>query len=71
MAAKLAGLERVPAIIKIPTERERLEMAIIENIQRENSNPIEIARAYAKLQDLFSLTQRGSSQGRQKPRSRH
>ena len=59
MAAKLAGLERVPAIIKkSPTERERLEMAIIENIQRENLNPIEIARAYAKLQDLFSLTQR-------------
>lgn len=59
MAAKIAGLERVPAIIKaIPTERERLELAIIENIQREDLNPIETARAYAKLQDQFGLTQR-------------
>jgi ParB family chromosome partitioning protein len=59
LAAKIAGLERVPAIIKvIPTERERLELAIIENIQRENLNPIETARAYAKLQDQFGLTQR-------------
>lgn len=58
-AAKIAGLERVPAIVKaVPSERERLEMAIIENIQRENLNPIETARAYAKLQDQFGLTQR-------------
>lgn len=59
MASKLAGLERVPAIIKsVPTDRERLELAIIENIQRENLNPIETARAYSKLQDQFGLTQR-------------
>ena len=59
MAAKIAGLERVPAIIKaVLSERERLELAIIENIQRENLNPIETARAYAKLQDQFGLTQR-------------
>lgn len=59
IAAKLAGLERVPAIIKIaPTERERLELAIIENIQRENLNPVETARAYVKLQEQFGLTQR-------------
>lgn len=59
MAAKIAGLERVPAIVKIvPTDQERLELAIIENIQRENLNPIETARAYAKLQDQFGLTQR-------------
>ncbi|MBI4991814.1 MAG: ParB/RepB/Spo0J family partition protein [Candidatus Harrisonbacteria bacterium] len=58
-AAKMIGLERVPAIVKkMPTEQERLEMAIIENIQRENLNPIETARAYAKLQDQFGLTQR-------------
>ncbi len=58
-AAQMVGLERVPAIIKIaPTDRERLELAIIENIQRENLNPIETARAYAKLQDQFGLTQR-------------
>lgn len=59
MAAKMVGLERVPAIVKfMPTDRERLELAIIENIQREDLNPIETARAYAKLQDQFSLTQR-------------
>ena len=59
MASKLAGLERIPAIIKsVPTDRERLELAIIENIQRENLNPIETARAYSKLQDQFGLTQR-------------
>lgn len=59
MASKIVGLERVPAIIRsVPTDRERLELAIIENIQRENLNPIETARAYSKLQDQFGLTQR-------------
>ncbi|MBI3046319.1 MAG: ParB/RepB/Spo0J family partition protein [Candidatus Harrisonbacteria bacterium] len=58
-ASKMVGLERIPAIIRaMPSERERLEMAIIENIQREDLNPIETARAYAKLQDQFGLTQR-------------
>jgi len=58
-AAKLAGLPTVPAIIRsISLERERLEMAIIENLQRENLNPIERGRAFARLQDEFSLTQR-------------
>jgi len=59
LAAKYLGLETVPAIIKVvDAERERLELAIIENIQRENLNPIETARAFAKLQDEFNLTQR-------------
>lgn len=59
MASKIVGLERVPAIIRaVPSDRERLELAIIENIQRENLNPIETARAYSKLQDQFGLTQR-------------
>ena len=59
LAAKKLGLETVPAIIKnIDLERERLEMAVVENIQRENLNPIEAARAFAKLQDEFHLTQR-------------
>lgn len=59
MASKLAGLERVPAIIKAAmTEKEKLELAIIENIQREDLNPIETARAYVKLQEQFGLTQR-------------
>ncbi len=59
MAAKLLGLERVPAIVRrVDFERERLEMAIVENLQRENLNPIETARAFSRLQDEFNLTQR-------------
>ncbi|MEK7115089.1 MAG: ParB/RepB/Spo0J family partition protein [Patescibacteria group bacterium] len=58
-AAKILGLQRVPAIIRaVPQEKEKLEMAIIENVQRENLNSMEAARAYAKLQDMFGLTQR-------------
>jgi ParB family chromosome partitioning protein len=59
MAAKFLGLPRVPAIVRtVNAERDRLEMAVIENIQRENLNPIEMARAFARLQDEFRLTQR-------------
>jgi len=59
MAAKMLGWERVPAIIKnISKKSEQLAMAIIENLQRTDLNPIETARAYAKLQDEFGLTQR-------------
>jgi len=59
MAAKLLGLERVPAIVRsVDLERERLEMAIIENLQREDLNPIEMARAFSRLQEEFRLTQR-------------
>lgn len=59
MAAKLAGLERVPAIVrKVQSDREKLELALIENIQRSNLNPIESAKAYSRLQDEFGLTQR-------------
>lgn len=59
LAAKYLGLERVPVIIRnVDLERERLELAIIENIQRENLNPIEIARAFSRLQDEFGLAQR-------------
>ncbi len=59
LASKLLGLERVPALIRsIKLDRERLELAVIENVQRANLNAIEAARAYAKLQDQFNLTQR-------------
>lgn len=59
MASKLLGLETIPAIIRnVRLERERLELAIVENIQRENLNPIEMAKAYSRLQDEFRLTQR-------------
>jgi ParB family chromosome partitioning protein len=59
MAAKLAGLERVPAMVRsVDLARDRLELAVIENIQREDLSPIEAARAFARLQDEFRLTQR-------------
>ncbi len=59
MAAKIAGLPRVPAIVrKITAERDKLELALIENVQRSNLNPIESAKAYSRLQDEFNLTQR-------------
>lgn len=59
MAAKKVGLRTVPAVVKrVGMDRERLELAIIENIQRENLNPLEAARSYARLQDEFGLTQR-------------
>ncbi len=58
-AAKLAGLPRVPAIIrKGDTPKMKLELALIENIQRSNLNPLESARGYARLQDEFNLTQK-------------
>jgi ParB family chromosome partitioning protein len=55
-AAKLAGLKEVPAIVRTATEQEQLEFAIIENVQREDLNAIERARAYQSLIDSFSLT---------------
>ncbi|MCL5016317.1 MAG: ParB/RepB/Spo0J family partition protein [Patescibacteria group bacterium] len=59
LASKMVGLRTVPAIIRrVSMPREKLELAVIENIQRENLNPIEEARAYARLQDEFNLTQR-------------
>ena len=55
-AAKLAGLKDVPAIVRTASQQEQLEFAIIENVQREDLNPIERARAYQSLADQFSLT---------------
>ncbi len=56
-AAKLAGLKEVPVIIKNLTEQEIVEISLIENIQRENLNPIEEAQAYKKLLTEFNLKQ--------------
>lgn len=56
-AAKLAGLKEVPVIIKELTEQEIVEISLIENIQRENLNPIEEAQAYKKLLNEFNLKQ--------------
>ncbi len=56
-AAKIAGLKTVPLIVREASELERLELALIENIQRQDLNPIEEAHAYRKLMDEFGLTQ--------------
>ena len=56
-AAKLAGIKEVPVIIKNLTEQEIMEISLIENIQREDLNPIEEAQAYKRLLTEFNLKQ--------------
>ena len=56
-AAKLAGLESVPAYVRTVNDAELTEMALIENIQREDLNAIEIALTFRKLIDQYNLTQ--------------
>lgn len=56
-AAKLAGIKEVPVIVKEYTDQEIVEISLIENIQRENLNPIEEAMAYKRLLEEFSLKQ--------------
>lgn len=56
-AAKLAGLKEIPVVIKTYTDQEIVEISLIENIQRENLNPIEEAMAYKRLLEEFSLKQ--------------
>ena len=56
-AARLAGLKEVPVIIKNYTDQEIVEIALIENIQREDLNPIEEAQAYKRLLEEFNLKQ--------------
>ncbi len=56
-AARLAGLKTIPALVKEASKRELIEQALIENIQREDLNPLEAAEAYKRLQDEFKLTQ--------------
>ncbi len=56
-AAKMAGMKEVPVIVKEFTEQEIVEIGLIENIQRENLNPIEEAMAYKRLMEEFGLKQ--------------
>ena len=56
-AAKLAGLEEIPAVIRILTDEETMELAILENLQREDLTPIEEAEAYHNLMENLKLTQ--------------
>ncbi len=56
-AAELAGLTTVPVIAREASEQQQLELALVENLQRQNLNPLEEAHAYRQLQDEFGLTQ--------------
>ncbi|HLX33783.1 MAG TPA: ParB/RepB/Spo0J family partition protein [Candidatus Limnocylindrales bacterium] len=56
-AARMAGLDRIPAVIRQLADREQLELALVENLQREDLDPIESAQAYRSLIDEFGLTQ--------------
>ena len=55
-ASKLAGLEKIPAIVRDLSDQNRLELSLIENIQRDNLNVLETAEAYQKLREQFNLT---------------
>ncbi len=56
-ASKIAGLSQVPVVVKEITDTELLEASIVENIQREDLNPMEEAEAYQRLMDEFNMTQ--------------
>ncbi len=56
IAAKLANLSHVPVIIREATEQQRLELALIENVQRSDLNPLEAAEAYRQMVDDFDLS---------------
>ncbi len=68
-AANLCGLETVPAVVKNYTEKQIKEISIIENLQREDLNPVEAARAIKQLMDEYNLTQEVVSERIGKSRS--
>jgi len=55
-ASGIAGLEQVPVIVRAVSDQERLELALIENVQRADLSPLETAQAYQELADLFNLS---------------
>ncbi|NCQ58973.1 MAG: ParB/RepB/Spo0J family partition protein, partial [Flavobacteriales bacterium] len=68
-ASKLIGLETIPSYIRIANDQESLEMALVENIQRQDLDPIEIALSYQRLIDEINLTQEQMSDRVGKKRS--
>lgn len=68
-AAKVAGLKKVPIIVKDLTDTEVMEISLIENLQREDLNPVEEAKAYKALMDEYKLTQEDISKKIGKARS--
>ena len=69
IASKILGLKKIPAYIKSNKKGESLEMALVENIQREDLDPIEVAISYKKLTDNIGLTQSEISERVGKKRS--
>lgn len=55
-ASKAAGLKTIPALVRTLSDQHRLELALIENLQRKDLNPLEMATAYAKLREQFNLS---------------
>ena len=68
-ASKIAGLKKIPAVVTIASNTKSLEIAILENVQREDLNSIEVARGYQRLKDEFKYTQEQLSESIGKPRS--
>jgi ParB family chromosome partitioning protein len=68
-SAKMLGLKEVPVIVRAEQEQKKLELSLIENLQRENLNPLESARAYQRLMDEFNITQEEAAQKLGKARS--
>ena len=68
-ASEIAGLTKIPAYIRIANDQQMLEMALVENIQRENLNPIEVALSFKRLIQECNLTQEACSERVGKKRS--
>lgn len=68
-SSKILNLNEVPVIVREEKEQKKLEIALIENLQRENLNPLETARAYQKLIDEFNITQEEAAKKVGKARS--
>ena len=68
-AAKLAKLKKIPVVVSKISDVQSLEIAILENIQREDLNPLEVAKGYQRLKDEFGYTQEAVAKSVGKPRS--
>ena len=68
-ACRIAGVSEVPAVVRTVTKQQNMEIALIENLQREDLNPIEEAQGYRSLQEVYHLTQEqiASSVGKSRP----
>ena len=68
-ASKLAGLKKIPAVIAKISNTQSLEIAILENVQREDLNPLEVSKGYQRLKEEFGYTQDQVAKSVGKPRS--